>query len=232
MDVNFTQVRGLSIHAVDGVIGKVNDVYFDDLDWTVRYLVVDTGHWLTGRQVLISPHSLGTVDLAKGELMVSLTMDKVQHSPDVDTHRPVSRQYEQDLSAYYGYPYYWDGPGVWGIGAYPGSVIAEGRWLERERPQRVTVRTLEDSHLRSAAAVLGHHLHATDGDIGHVVDLRIDDHSWSVITLVVEAGHWWSGHRVDISPRDIADIDWVEARVAVTMSRQDVKDAPAASAPS
>jgi hypothetical protein len=48
--------------SLDGEIGRVKEFYFDDLHWTVRYLVAETGNWLTGRQVLISPYALGAVD--------------------------------------------------------------------------------------------------------------------------------------------------------------------------
>src|SRR5687767_2340606 len=52
---NIKDLRGYVIRAIDGTIGKVDDFYFDDEDWGIRYLVVDTGSWLSGRKVLISP---------------------------------------------------------------------------------------------------------------------------------------------------------------------------------
>ena len=49
------QLHGAKLGASDGEIGHVKDFYFDDQNWAVRYVVADTGSWLPGRQVLISP---------------------------------------------------------------------------------------------------------------------------------------------------------------------------------
>ena len=56
---NVKDLRGYRIRATDGLIGTVDDFYFDDQDWGIRYLVVDTGCWLSGRKVLISPAAIG-----------------------------------------------------------------------------------------------------------------------------------------------------------------------------
>ena len=122
-----TDLRGYAIRATDGDLGVVEDFYFDDEDWAVRYLVVETGSWLSGKKVLISPLSLGRADVMDQVLPVSLTKAQVTHSPDIDTSKPVSRQHEAALFEYYGYPYYWGGAGLWGMGGFPGSLTAEGR---------------------------------------------------------------------------------------------------------
>ncbi len=111
-------LRGYAIRATDGVIGKVDDLYFDDEDWAIRYLVVDTGGWLSGRKVLISPIAIGQPDWLDGVLPVALTKAKVEHAPDIDTRKPVSRQHEAVYLGYYGYPFYWGGAGMWGMGGY------------------------------------------------------------------------------------------------------------------
>jgi len=115
-------LKGYALLATDGPIGHVVDVLVDDRHWAVRYLVVDTGTWLSGRRVLISPMSLGRPDWALQQLPVSLTKDRVEHSPDVDTQKPVSRQHEEEQLSYYGYPVYWEGTGLWGTSAYPGML--------------------------------------------------------------------------------------------------------------
>src|SRR5690606_36496839 len=98
-------LRGDDIVAHDGEIGSVRDAYFDDEHWTVRYLVVDTGNWLPGRQVLISPASIAGV--ADGHVRVDLSRDQVEQAPGAEEQQPVSRLYEQSHALYYGYPYYW-----------------------------------------------------------------------------------------------------------------------------
>ena len=224
---NVKDLRGYAIRATDGVIGEVDDLYFDDEDWAIRYLVVDTGGWLPGRKVLISPVAIGDPDWMARLLPVSLTKAQVEHSPDIDTQRPVSRQYEAAYFGYYGYPYYWGGAGLWGMGAYPGSLTTEGRVEEEMKARRTPpAHTSDECHLRSCRVVIGHHVHATDGDIGHVEDLLVDDHTWAVRYLIVNTSNWWGGHHVLVAPQWIEDVSWSEATVSVDLTRQAVKDAP------
>ena len=129
-------LRGYAIRATDGVIGTVDDFYFDDEDWAIRYLVVDTGTWLSGRKVLISPIALGSPDWMIQVLPVSLTKRQVEHGPDIDTRKPVSRQHEAEYLIYYGYPHYWGVAGLWGMGAYPGGLTTEDRIEEELKAHR------------------------------------------------------------------------------------------------
>src|SRR5262250_23282 len=115
-----SHLKGTSIAATDGDIGSVSDLYFDDLTWTIRYLVVDTGTWLPGRQVLISPRSVRSAS-GQDRVPVALTKEQVKNSPSIDADKPVERQYEEAYSKYYGYPYYWTGPHRWGSTPYPGE---------------------------------------------------------------------------------------------------------------
>lgn len=123
MLTNATFIKGLAIHAKNGELGTVEEFYFDDETWTIRYLVVKTGGWLSGRQVLISPISVVRADWENKRVDVALTKQQVENSPNLDTHQPVSRQHEADYSAYYGYNYYWGGPYMWGPAFYPADLL-------------------------------------------------------------------------------------------------------------
>src|SRR4249920_3124468 len=85
------ELYGNKLGAPDGEIGHVKDFYFDDQNWAIRYLVVDTGTWLPGRQVLLSPYSLGRLDQVERVLRVNLTRKQIENSPSIETHKPVSR---------------------------------------------------------------------------------------------------------------------------------------------
>ena len=223
---NVKDLRGYAIRATDGVIGKVDDFYFDDQDWGIRYLVVETGTWLSGRKVLISPIALGHAGWMGRQLPVALTRAQVERSPDIDTRKPVSRQHEAQYFGYYGYPYYWGGAGLWGMGAFPGFLTTQGRIEERLKAQADAPGVPDDCHLRSTNAVIGNHISATDGEIGHLEDLLVDDYSWAIRYLVVNTSNWWGGHRVLVAPKWIEDVSWSEARVSVDLTRQAVKNAP------
>ena len=232
------EMEGYAVGATDGAIGHVKDFYLDDEAWVIRYLVVATGGWLSNRKVLVSPIAIGTPNREQRLLPASISQEQVRKSPDIDTDKPVSRQHEMTYLGYYGYPYYWGGAGYWGGGMYPsllmpgygglGGSYANSGEGQREMAQRESARReQEDPHLRSCNAVIGYHIHASDGEIGHVAGMLIDEQTWAVRYLVVDTSNWWLGHQVLIAPQWIESVNWLDETVAVSMTRQAVKDAPA-----
>jgi hypothetical protein len=229
--------KGTAVRATDGVIGHVKDFYIDDEQWVIRYLVVDTGGWLSSRKVLVSPIALGTPNREQRMLPASISREQVGNSPDIDTDKPVSRQHEVMYSGYYGYPYYWGGGAYWGGGMYPdlmlpGSSAIDAPYAGSSEPQgemgqgKSARHEHDDPHLRSCNAVVGYHIHASDGDIGHVSGMLIDEQTWAVRYLVVDTSNWWMGHQILIAPQWIEAVSWSDRTVAVSMTRQAIKDAP------
>jgi uncharacterized protein YrrD len=223
-------LKKFTIGATDGNIGKVEDLYFDDEAWVIRYVVVNTSTWLGGREVLISPYAIGEPDVAGTVLPVSVTKDQVRNSPGIDTDKPISRQYEKSYLGYYGYPYYWGGAGLWGEGAYPGSILTgmgtgdyPGYLGNLRSPSDDTN---QDPLLRSCAAVKGYDVHAKDGDIGHVDGFIVDDSTWSIRYIIVNSSNWWLGHQVLLSPEWLDSVSWMESRVTTHLDRQAIKGAP------
>jgi len=220
-------LKDYSILATDGPIGQVSDVLFDDRHWAIRYLVVDTGTWLSGRKVLISPMSVGHPDWMLQQIPVSLTKERVQNSPDVDTQQPVSRHHEAEQLGYYGYPLYWDGVGMWGTGAFP--VALGGIPLPTSiegAPSPVDRSTLPNAHLGSCEALVGYQIVATDGDLGHVENFLLDDETWAIRYFVVNTSNWWGGHHVLISPQWVTQVSWEDSTVTLDLSREAIKAAP------
>jgi hypothetical protein len=224
MLTNNKNLQGLVIRATDGEIGTVDQLYFDDQIWAIRYLTVDTGNWLNGRNVLISPHSILQVDWKSRRIDVKLTRKQVENAPNIDTHRPVSRQHEAEYYGYYGYPYYWDGPYMWGPAYSPvgmGSMTASSnRMAERIREESV------DSHLRTTQAVAGYRIDAKDGDIGHVERFIVDDETWAIRYLEVATKNWWPGKKVLLSPTWVERVSWEESKVFVAVTREAIKTCP------
>ena len=213
----FTNFKNFALAAIDGEIGKIKELYFDDQSWTVRYVVVDTGGWLTGRQVLIAPRSFGTIDEESKLIAVHLTKEQIENSPPIEADKPVSRQHEEEWHCYYGYPGYWLTPEAIAFGgAVPPLVPPPQAQAERE-PRG-------DPHLRSTSEVTGYSIHATDGDIGHVDDFIVDDGGWSIRYVVVSRS--WLGKKVILSPEWIERVSWEERSVFVRLTREAIKDAP------
>jgi hypothetical protein len=225
-------LRKYTIGATDGDVGGVDTIYFDDVSWTVRYLVVDTGTWLPGRKVLISPRSIERVDVERDRVVTNLTRERVENSPDIDTHKPVSRQQESRYYNYYGYPDYWTGPYRWGLWAdpfvLPPHPPGPATGLPPAVAQELAAREHadDDPHLRSAAAVTGYGIQATDGSLGHVEDFLLDEPSWAIRYLILDPTNWWPGPHVVISTEWVADVDDGEATVRVSVDREAVRTAP------
>jgi len=225
MLTNATFLKGLPIQATDGELGSIEEFLFDDENWRIRYLVVDTGGWLNGRRVLISPVSILQTDWPAHKLDVSLTLDQVQNSPDIATHEPVSRQHEVDYLGYFGYPYYWNGPYYWGPTDYPAR-IAESTALSGLASKQRNERHAGDSHLRSSKAVTGYDVEASDGEIGHVDGFVVDDQSWAIRYLSVATRNWLPGKKVLVSPAWAEKIGWIENKLYLALDRQTIKSAP------
>jgi len=212
-------LNGYKLDSLDGEIGRVKEFYFDDRHWAIRYLVADTGNWLTGRQVLISPYALKSVTKSEKHLSVDLTKKQIENSPSLDSHKPVSRQFEEDYFGYYGWPTYWSGSSVWGNSTY----------LERDRTKwGESPKTAKawDRHLRSTHEVTGYHLQALDGEIGHVEDFVIEDESWTIRYLIVGTKNWWPGKKILVSPQWIERVSWSDSKVFSNLSRETIKASP------
>lgn len=223
---NVNSLIGYGIRATDGDLGKVDEFYFDDQTWTIRYLVVETGTWLAGRKVLLSPVALGEPDWKSRTFGANLTIEQVLNGPELDTAKTVSRQHEMDLSEHYAWPMYWGSElstgGVFGT-------VPLGP-LSYEQPEAKTQAAgpqgPDDPHLRGTRSVAGHHVSATDGDLGQVEDYIIDDETWRVHFLVVNTGSWLPGRSVLISPHWIKSVEWGESKVIVDLSREEIKGSP------
>ncbi|MGC4075230.1 MAG: PRC-barrel domain-containing protein [Nibricoccus sp.] len=220
--------------ARDGTIGHVKDLYFDDQQWNVRYFVVDAGSWLLSRKVLISPLAVDVPNWEKKILPVSLTKDQVKNSPGIDTDKPVSRQHEASLSDYYGWPYYWSDPVFTALafagpmGAMPSAAAVQA---DAERTLALDAEAAAghaeyDPHLRSVNAIIGHHIEARDGEIGHVEDFLVEDRTWEIRYLVVNTSNWLPGKKVVLAPLWISDVTWKGSNVYIDLSREAIKGSP------
>jgi hypothetical protein len=212
-------LKGYKLESLDGEIGKAKEFFFDDLHWTIRYLVADTGTWLTGRQVLISPYALSDVNNDEQYIAVDLTRKQINDSPSVDSDKPVSRQFEEAYYKYHGWPQYWGGPFSWG--AYPYVVRDPEKWREAHQGDAAA-----DPNLHSTDAVSGHHVQCLDGDIGHVDDFIIDDQTWAIRYLVIDTHNWLPGKKVLVSPQWTESVGWAERKVFVNLSRDAIKRSP------
>lgn len=234
-------LKGVSVEGSDGAVGTVKDFLFDDETWRIRWVVVDTGTWLPSRKVLIHPSAIAPLDVAPPSgsglpmmsarrlaLSVRLTKKQIEASPDLGEDEPVSRQLESHVYAYYG----WDP--IWGsthFGTRTTATPQSPRQFSDTAAESETTESRtgpgEDSpHLRSANAVTGYHIHATDGDIGHLENLLPDDVNWDIRYLVIATSDWWPGKHVLLAPYAVEEIDWLERHIRLNVTRDQVKSSP------
>lgn len=222
---SINQLYGDQLGASDGSIGQVKDFYFDDQNWTIRYLVADTGTWLPGRQVLISPHSLEGLEPGGNSVRVNLTKKQIENSPPIESHKPVSQQFEEEYYQYYGWPRYWQGAALWGMSGFPSSQLPPAALpntsstVSGPQPKR-------EIHLRSAQAVTGYLVQKGGETIGHVCDFMMDAQSWEIGQLMVKTGHRLSGKDVLIPTKQVERISHDKSIVFVHLTEEAADNIP------
>lgn len=206
------ELKGFTLHAQDGGLGRLKEVYFDDSSWRVRYLVVETGNWLTGRSVLVTPEALGPLHEGKWTLHVELTREQIKTSPSIDGEKPISRRQEEEYHRHYSWLPYWRGSLFGHLSQAP----------EREN----AAESAGDPHLRSSDEVRGYHLEARDGELGHVEDFVVDEQEWTIRYLEIATSEGWFAKKVLVAPAWIEQVNWKERKVKVDLSCEAIRSAP------
>ena len=206
---------GYRLVAKDGEIGKVYDFFVDDTVWRLRYLVVETGNWLNRRRILIAPAALGSIDGARREFMVNLTRSQVESGPGIDTDRPVSRQQEMQMNVHYGWPAYWA----------PEAVVAVPTTLMEFSDDRP--RTEGDPHLRSFREIGSYSVIFGGQPVGRAQDFVIEDSTWSLTQMVMQAGGWMGSRLVALPAGSITEISWARRSVTINLSKEALAALPA-----
>jgi uncharacterized protein YrrD len=218
---SLNSLKGQPIEASDGKIGGIHDFFFDEFVWMVRYLVVDTGRWLTGRKVLLAPHAVSRIDPDNG-VFVDLTQEQVKSSPDIDTDKPVSRQRQIELHSHYAWPNYWAAEAHMLSMTPPMPTGQAGRTAPADENEEHG-----DPHLRSMRAVLGYHIAASDGEMGHVDDLIFESPGWHIRYLVVDTRNWLPGRKVLLAPEwKVESFSWSDRTLPVDLTREQIKNSP------
>lgn len=225
MFVRVSELKNLTISALDGDIGRCRDFLFDDENWTVRYLEVNTSRWLLGRRVLVSPAVVGIPDIENKRLPVELEKLAIESAPGLDEDQPVSRQYEAAYARHFGQLYYWWGGDRWGTGPYPGDILSSREAVPPATQPGAELND-EDNHLRSADEVVGYKTHAVDGDIGEVLDFILDTHTWTIDFVALDTRRWLPGRKILLPVSWASGISWEARAFNVDVTREAIKTAP------
>jgi sporulation protein YlmC with PRC-barrel domain len=221
-------LQGFNIQATDGEIGELSEIYFDDHEWIVRYLVIDIGAWLPEQKVLISS---GVTIFRNGPpdiLRVNLSKDQVEKNIDLAKEKPISYYQAEDMldEETHQPPLYRLGGGLLGedgIGLYSEAILEN---IRTSAQPASTKSDKSDPHLRSSQEVFGYYIQARDGDIGHVEDFIIEDKNWTIQYMVVDTQNWIPGKKVLVAPTWIEQVDWDEAKVLVDLKEETIRNSP------
>jgi hypothetical protein len=222
------ELRRYQLRAIDKDLGTVEDFYFDDRLWKVRYAVVDTGHWLPGRQVLVGQEALERPNEEDKVIPVGLTSAEVEDSPGIESDLPFSLQKERELRLFFKWREYWNDdvfiqPAEFSPMGAPGGAAVDPPLQERVN---VSARLEGNPYLRSANEVQDYAIRAKNGDIGHVHDFVMTEDSWEIRYLIVDTQNWLPGKKVLISPKWVQYIDWRQHLLEVEMTREIIEESP------
>lgn len=192
-------IQGFKLSCINGELGKIKDIYFDDFLWVIRYMVVDTGRWLPRRTVLISPESLGEINEYEKKIEVKLTKEIVEKSPAIFPDQPLLRKEELALSGYYSWSSYWE---------------------------TITLETDDVLRLQSVKEVSGYTIEAIDGEVGSITNFIIDDNDWSVKYMVVDPNKIIPGRKVLLALDWIEQIDEQNKKIIVNVRKDLIESAP------
>jgi uncharacterized protein YrrD len=219
------ELRGYAIRARDGDTGKVDEFFFDDQYWIVRFMVVATGSWLEGKRVLIPSDAFGRPDVEEEVVPVAFTMEQVEKSPEIETHPPVSRQREIEQGRSSNLPMYLMGREMMLPMVFPQLHPVLSPVEEEEE----TAQGQGDPHLRSTREVLGYGVEAQDGEVGDMDDFLFEERSGRIRQMVVDTGGLLPGKKVLVPTQWIEKVEWSQAKVHVDLSRKAIEHSPEAS---
>lgn len=195
----------------------MRDFYFDDKNWVIRYLIADTGNWLVGNKVLISPVSLGEPRWEDKAFPVQLTKQQIENSPSVSKEQPVSKQKESELVEYYDWPIYWP---VGHTGLPPHISVVERTMADSKKESE------GDPHLRSFHEIKGYNCQTSGENFGHIDDLIVADDTWTIRYLVIKTRTFLPGKKVLVSPMWAEKFAWSERKVYLSVSKNAIQNSP------
>ncbi|MFP4522021.1 MAG: PRC-barrel domain-containing protein [Fibrobacterota bacterium] len=216
------EITGYHIRGINGDIGKVKDLIFDERNTAIRYLVADVGKFILEKDVLISTVSLNEPEWSSKTVPVNLNTEQIREAPGIDSHQTVSRQHEIEIHEVYGWPIYWAVPGADDEfyarqGLNPEVVVKDEKAEEAEQ---------KETFLRSFNEITGYSVKSGDEAVGEVKDMVMDDITWKIRYFVIEAGKFLNKRDFIVSPDWIDSYDWGESSVSVNVDSEKIKECP------
>lgn len=223
MKRSLKRLTSFDVQEKDGTKGKVKDFLFDEKEWVVRYLEVDLGSLIGEKKVLVPRSLLQTPDWENKLFPVDLTMEQIETCPKPEEKLSISKKYEEELHKHY------KTDSLWSYGYITPTRPVSLEYPPRpiETPTEIVSEKEVGTRLRSFNAVEGYHVQATDGKLGIVSDLIVDDTDWQIVYGVVDTSNWkpWS-KKVLVPVNNMDEISYIGTEVKINLSAEIIEDAP------
>lgn len=223
----------LTVEATDGTIGKSKDCLFDDRHWGLRYLVVDTGNWIPGKKVLISPIDLikpvENAPWLRDSFPVDLTKNQIENSPSLDEDAPISRQYEIEFAQHYNHHSYWGGIATWGMfhtPFYDMSGVSQDQAEQAIDDHQEHLEEISKNPIRSAKELIGYEIKVGDESCGKIEDFLIDDNYWNIHYLIIGTNGWLPGDKLLVDIDWINQFHWNDKTATVDLTKEEIEASP------
>ena len=225
MLLSLKELAGFSIQAQDGEIGKVNDFYFDDHEWVVRHLIDKTGFGLLGKQTLITPDVIEMIDLDERRLTISLIREQVENSPSRSEEKPLARDMAKKVADDNLFRRQVSGDQSGDETSFAVALSAQPKIIPFKREMRQDL-VPDGPNLHSSNDVMGYQISTNNGQLGHIVDMMIDDETWAIQYLVVGSKKELDDKRILISPEHVDWISWKQKSVSVSLDKEKIQECP------
>ena len=189
---------GFALRGIDGSIGKVHDLYFDEASWMVRYLTLDTQSWPVRRFILLAPCALKKLAWDKRRGSVQVTRAQVTGCPEIEPRPSLSWRHCAEMDEYFGWPI---------------SKSIEADRVGREKGGYGAATARDRPLLQSARELPAYRIEIGGVELGRVADVLFDDETWAIRYLLVDCWHWSPGRRQLIPPECVKAIGHSEFKI-------------------
>lgn len=220
-----SKLNKATVITTDNETGEAADLFFDERDWAVRYLVVNIGTWLFGRTTLIAPAAIQAVEWNKKKISLNLTRKQIEKSPAIDTRAPIPRQRELEIFTFYGWQEYWPASSFTSVPPLPPHAHPLQPIRSMEDELAAPPEHFEDPHLRRLAEARSCKLLAADGEAGKIVDLLVDDSDWAIRFILVATRP--EGREIAVPIARLGRARWSERQLTTDLANESLQSAPA-----
>ncbi|MBI1938555.1 MAG: hypothetical protein HYS25_10580 [Ignavibacteriales bacterium] len=202
MLTNFRSISKYRVEALDGNVGNIHELLFDEQSWIVRYIVINTGNLFMKNLVLLQPEEFVSCDTDEEKFLVNLTKEEIINSPSVEAVKKTN----------YYWPNYWVGTHLT-YGWTPFNPYSKKIYTEPG------INSTHEMHVYKVKAV--------DEQIGSVDNFIVNTEAWYISNMIINTGFsLLPGKKISVTADNVKEINNQQNFVLLDMNAQEVKNYP------